>query len=141
MNEKKSDMAFGEIAIEKGYITREELEASLKIQAEDDVLKTGHRPIGRIMLNEGFITLQQVGNVLKSMDRFHEKETDKGFGEIAIEMGFTTRDQLDDALRTQTNEYGSTGKRKSIGRILLNKGLITLKQIGEVLKQKKEQRD
>ena len=131
------DKSFGEIALQKGFITREQLDKSLKVQTEEDISGFEHRPIGRIMLNEGFITLQQVGSVLKSMDKLYEIETDRAFGEIAMEMGFITKEQLEAALRVQTMEYGSTGNRRSIGRILLNEGLITLLQIGEVLNKKK----
>jgi hypothetical protein len=81
------------------------------------------------------MTLQQVGSVLKSMDKLYEIESDKAFGEVAVDRGFITKEQLEAALRLQTLEYSSTGNRRSIGRILLNEGLITLRQIGEVLKK------
>ena len=136
MNEKKSDKTFGDIALERGFITKEQLDMALKIQTDEDLSKVEHRPIGRIMLNEGFITLQQIGDILKSIDKLHEEETDKTFGDIALKKGFITKDQLELALKIQIDEYGLTGNRRSIGRILLNEGMITLQQIGEVLKTK-----
>ena len=138
MDDKHSDKTFGDIALEKGFITKEQLDEALKIQAEEDASKEEHRPIGRILLNEGLITLQQVGDVLKSLDKLYEEETDWTFGDIAIKKGFITKEQLDMALKIQTYEYSSTGTRRSIGRILLNEGLMTLQQIGEVLKIKDE---
>jgi hypothetical protein len=136
MNEKISDKTFGKVALERGFITKDQLDEALRIQAGEDVSKMSHRPIGRILLNNGFITFQQVGDVLKSMDKLYEEKTDKNFGDIAMEKGFITKDQLDSALRIQTDEYSITGNRRSIGRILLNEGLITIQQIGEVLKSR-----
>jgi len=136
MDKKITEKNFGEVALKKGYVTKEQLYEALKIQVDEDLSKAGHRPIGRILLNKGFITLQQVGDILKSMDMLYEEKTDRGFGDIAIEKGFITKDQLDRALRMQMDEFISTGIRRAIGRILLNEGLITFQQIGEVLKSK-----
>jgi len=139
MNKKNSDKTFGDIALERGFITQEQLEWALKIQTDEDISEVEHRPIGRILLNEGFISLQQVGEILKSLDKLHEEKTDKTFGDIALEKGFITKDQLEMALKMQTDEFGLTGNRRSIGRILLNEGWITLQQIGEVIKTKDSQ--
>ena len=45
-----------------------------------------------------------------------------------------TSEQLEDALKKQVKEVISSGKRVSIGRILLNEGHITLQQLGVVLR-------
>ena len=136
MEGKNNDRAFGEIALEKGFVTQEQLDRALGIQAKEDMSEGGHRPIGRILLNEGLITLRQIGSVLRLLDKMFEYNDDITFGDIALEKGFITKDQLDKALKIQTYEYSSTGNRRAIGRILLNEGLITLQQIGEVLKTK-----
>ena len=136
IGEETVEKTFGNIAVEKGFVTAEQLDEALRIQAEEDISKGEHRPIGRILLNEGHITLQQVSDVLKAMDKLYEEKTDKSFGDIAVEKDFITPEQLDEALRIQMHEYSSTGNRRSIGRILLNEGHITLQQIGKVLKAK-----
>jgi len=63
-----------------------------------------------------------------------EKKTDKTFGAIAVKMGFITEDQLEEALYIQAGEEVLTGNRRPLGRILINKGLITFPQMGEVMK-------
>jgi hypothetical protein len=136
MDEKITENTFGKLALKKGFITKEQLDDALRTQSDEDISNVKHRPIGRILLNKGFITLQQVGEILKSMDKLYEEKIDSSFGDIAIEKGFITKDQLDLALRIQMDEYSSTGIRRAIGRILLNEGLITLQQIGEVIKSK-----
>jgi len=58
---------------------------------------------------------------------------DKRFGVIALEKGFVTADQVVDALKTQVEEDLSSGTHRLIGRILLEKQIITLSQLDEVL--------
>ncbi len=58
---------------------------------------------------------------------------DKRFGVIALEKGFVTAEQVVDALKTQVEEDISLGTHRLIGRILLEKQIITLSQLDEVL--------
>ena len=104
MEGKNNDRAFGEIALEKGFVTQEQLDRALGIQAKEDMSEGGHRPIGRILLNEGLITLRQIGSVLRLLDKMFEYNDDITFGDIALEKGFITKDQLDKALKIQTYE-------------------------------------
>ena len=58
---------------------------------------------------------------------------DKRFGIIALEKGFVTADQIVGALKTQVEEDMSSGTHRLIGRILLEKQVITLSQLDEIL--------
>ena len=71
MEKKKVDKTFGAMALEKGFITQEQLDEALRIQMEELKSKEKARPIGRILLNEGLITMQQVGDVLKALEKWH----------------------------------------------------------------------
>ena len=55
------------------------------------------------------------------------------FGIIAREMGFINAEQLVEALKIQVIEESENKKHRQIGAILLEKGLITSKQIEEVI--------
>lgn len=55
---------FGIIAIEKGFLTSDELIDALKIQVEEDIKYETHRLIGEILLDKGYITVQQIQEVL-----------------------------------------------------------------------------
>ncbi|MFC1869436.1 hypothetical protein ACFL0H_15070 [Thermodesulfobacteriota bacterium] len=63
-----------------------------------------------------------------------EEKIAKTFGAIAVKMGFITEEQLKETLYIQAGEEVLTGKRRPLGRILVNKGLITFPQMGEVMK-------
>jgi len=71
MQEKKMDKTFGAMAVEKGFITQGALDEALSIQMDELKAQEKARPIGRILLNEGLITMQQVGEVLKALEKWH----------------------------------------------------------------------
>ena len=58
---------------------------------------------------------------------------EKRFGNIAVEKGFITLDQLITALEVQVQEEMEKGERRLIGQILLEMNVITSDQIKEVL--------
>ena len=55
---------FGIIAIEKGFITADNLIETLKIQVEEEIQSKTHRLIGEILLDKGYITPTQIQDVL-----------------------------------------------------------------------------
>jgi hypothetical protein len=55
---------FGHVAVDRGFVTLEELVNALNIQAMDKVEKKKHRRIGEILLEKGHMTTLQVNEVL-----------------------------------------------------------------------------
>ena len=58
---------FGVTAVDKGFITSDHVVEALTIQVAEDLSIGRHRPIGRILLENELITLQQVEEVLETM--------------------------------------------------------------------------
>lgn len=58
---------FGLIAVEKGFITADQLIEAFKVQVLEEIEKGKHRLIGAILFEHGFITLPQIDEVLQSM--------------------------------------------------------------------------
>ena len=69
MEKKSFETAFGNVAVEKGFITPDQLMQALEIQAYEDKATGKHRPIGRILLNGGSITMPQVGEVMEALGK------------------------------------------------------------------------
>lgn len=65
-NQKKR---FGTIAIEKGFITHENLNEALEIQAQENLKNGKHRLLGQILVDKNFLTDEQVTEVLDFMDQ------------------------------------------------------------------------
>ncbi|MFH1123233.1 MAG: hypothetical protein V1758_06175 [Pseudomonadota bacterium] len=63
---EKFERRFGSVAIEKGFITVEQLIESLKIQVMEN-LEGMHRPVGAILFSQKLITLEQIKAVLKTL--------------------------------------------------------------------------
>jgi hypothetical protein len=64
---EKLDRRFGTVAIESGFITVGQLVSAMKIQIQDELKGAKHRLIGKILLDEGYITDIQIEEVLKTM--------------------------------------------------------------------------
>jgi hypothetical protein len=67
MSEGTLDKRFGAVAIDKGFITLENLIEAMKIQILENLDGSDHRLIGQILWEEGFIDSEQINEVLKSM--------------------------------------------------------------------------
>jgi hypothetical protein len=59
---------FGTIAINKGYITKDQLIRALTIQANENIEEGKHRQLGQILLGEGFLSAEQVDDVLDTLN-------------------------------------------------------------------------
>jgi hypothetical protein len=69
------DPRFGQIAVEKGFITSDQLKAALSEQVDDDLSLRPHRVIGSIFFDRGWMTYQEIELVLKEM--FKEAKKDR----------------------------------------------------------------
>jgi hypothetical protein len=58
---------FGIIAVDMGFITAEQLKEAITEQVEDDLAHKHHRPIGKILLENGWITKEQIDIVLNEL--------------------------------------------------------------------------
>ncbi len=58
---------FGKIAVDMGFVTAEQLKEAITEQVEEDLADKPHRPIGQILLKNGWITKEQIDIVLKEL--------------------------------------------------------------------------
>jgi hypothetical protein len=68
MSEGMLDKRFGAVAIDKGFISLEQLFDAMKIQISENMEGGEHRLIGQILWEMGYITSEQINEVLKSME-------------------------------------------------------------------------
>ena len=67
MSEGKLDKRFGAMAIDKGFITLENLLEAIEVQIHENMDGSDHRLIGQILWEKGYITSEQINEVLASM--------------------------------------------------------------------------
>jgi hypothetical protein len=58
---------FGATAVEKGFLTVDQLVAALKIQAIEEIEKGKHRLIGTILFEQGHMTIPQIDEIFGPM--------------------------------------------------------------------------
>ena len=61
------DLRFGSVAVKKGFITSEQLIEVLSIQATENVENNKHRIIGTILREKGYLSIEQIDEILKEM--------------------------------------------------------------------------
>ena len=69
MTVEVQDKRFGVIAVEKGFITKEQLFEALKIQIEEDLQKKKHNLIGLILIILGHLTHEEADVILLAMKK------------------------------------------------------------------------
>lgn len=68
MKEERKEMRFGIIAINKGYVSPEQVIEALNIQVKEDMAEGRHRKVGMILQEQGHITETQIDEVLKELE-------------------------------------------------------------------------
>lgn len=61
-----TEIRFGIIAVEKGFITPGQLGKAVNIQMRDDLKRGQRRRIGEILVEMGYMTLSQVKEVVEA---------------------------------------------------------------------------
>ena len=69
MGIKEHDKRFGVTAVEKGFITLEQLFDAMKIQLTEEIEKREHRLLGTILFDMGVLSPPQIDEVLDSMGK------------------------------------------------------------------------
>ena len=72
MGLKPSEKRFGEIAVDKGFATKDQINIALEIQTEEDNSEGQHRPIGRLLFNLGYINVSQIEKILAAQEKAKE---------------------------------------------------------------------
>jgi hypothetical protein len=55
---------FGQVAVERGFITPEQLKEALAVQIDDDLTNRRHRVLGDILFEKNWMTANQIEAVL-----------------------------------------------------------------------------
>jgi hypothetical protein len=61
------DKRFGVLAVEKGFVTKDQLFEAFKIQIEEDLEGEKHSLIGLILIRLGYLTTAQAEEILAVM--------------------------------------------------------------------------
>lgn len=127
------EILFGAIAVQEGLLTPAQLEEALARQ----MASKPPRKIGELLVERGALTAAQVDIILDIQriniaDRMEAPDAGGLFGQIAVQSGFVTADQVNECVRAQ-QESAAGGAPTMIGQLLLQRGYLKYDQFIEVL--------
>jgi len=65
----KYNPRFGQITVEKGFVSPEQVKKAILEQIDDNLANKPHRLIGRIMMDNGWLNARQIEEVLNELFR------------------------------------------------------------------------
>ena len=136
----RENILFGEIALQMGVLTPEQLNDCIDIQEKEKF----PRQLGIILIEKGYldsstvekILEEQQKNLLKHMDNTQKKQRSLLFGQMAISRGFITQGQLNESIREQA-KIERMGIFMHLGEIFVKKGFMSEEQTHQILKEQK----
>ena len=132
MNTEEISKRYGVKAVERGFITLDQLLMAINIQILENFEKGEHRVIGRILAELGIISPSRI-MMPDAVEEVTSESIRKRFGVIAIEKGFITTEQLVRAIEEQIKNEIAQERHRLIGEILCEKGYMTKEQCDEIL--------
>ncbi len=115
---------FGEIMIDLGYITQNQLNDAIILQ------RKGRAKLGQVMISKRFLTQEQVAHVIDFQSQ--SDGIGKKFGDCAYYMGFISLEEREEAIKYQTTSQGV------LGDLLVDLNYITDEQRQEAVKKQGE---
>ncbi len=122
MTDPNAPPSLGEIALRYGTINRQQMDRLMELQG-----KTGHSPAA-LMHQERMATPSQISLIQLIQEFLVLKQQGERFGQIAVKRGFATRQQVNDALKQQLRQFRQEKRKRMIGDILVESGVITQEQ-------------
>lgn len=119
IKEKPKSKKIGELLVETGYLTPQQLKLGLENQSSQEI----YRPLGQVCQEIGLLTDRQLRDFLT---KYHKKMQ---LGELLVNMKLITHAQLHAALAEQPTVV----PRKKLGAFLISRGLIRESQLIEAL--------
>jgi Zn finger protein HypA/HybF involved in hydrogenase expression len=128
-----SDLLFGKLSVNMGFCTQEALEGCLLIQAAGP----DRLPLGRVLINEGYITEEQHSAVLtaqrknmNALDPLLMKQRESVlFGKLAVREGLLSAEQVNLCLAQQATDPSG----RSLGEIMVSRKFLTSAQVQDLL--------
>jgi tRNA A-37 threonylcarbamoyl transferase component Bud32 len=133
---EEQDILLGRIALANRFVTREQLDECVRLQASGR-----KQPLGKLLEEKGYLTPTQLIAVLELQDkrlsrphaRLRVPKKEVLFGRLAVKLGMATKEQVFDALREQALLLDMS-KKYRLGQVMIMKGYLSVGQVEMLLK-------
>ncbi len=131
-----NSLLIGQIALEMGLLTEEQLRDCLSLQAG----QAQARPIGNVLIENGFLTREKLGTVVAEQHRRMKEsvpyamatKAEAAFGRLVVKSGLVSEEHVNEALRAQ-QDFAERGTRKRLGELLVEAGRLIPETVLAVL--------
>jgi|GEM_PF-1748061 len=134
----RQDLLLGQLAVQKGYLTEEELQDCVRDQAAAPTNTLGALLVERGYLSDGqlrIILLEQQANFAKAQAKPDPAtHDDASFGKLVIERKLATQDQLNECLRIQASDRS----HPRLGEVFTRQGYLQPDQVQKILAAQKK---
>ena len=134
-------LLLGRIAVERGFINRDQLQECILDQGKDTAAGRPPRSLGILLVEKGFLTDTKLISLLEEQKaRFQQpnaavpvRQEDVLFGKLIAQGGLASPQQINECLRMQaeSEERGEPALR--LGELLIQKGYVTKESITRLL--------
>jgi hypothetical protein len=128
---------FGEVAIEKGWVSSEQVIEALKEQYRLRCLEKRHLFLGEVLVQLGTITIEQLVELMDLSMGYHEQPTEQRqkvfFGDVAVRKGYISPVQLFRCLQLQRDEDMAGLAHRLIGEIMVDQGYLSPWELEDVI--------
>lgn len=140
MSPPTDEILLGKLALTAGLVSREQLDACVK---EQEATK---RPLGEVLVKRGVLTQVDLQTLLAqqelNLQKRHEttllRKQDSLFGRVAVILRMVSQDAANGAIREQAR-LETEGHRVRLGKVMVQRGLLTLEQVVQILDYQKKQ--
>lgn len=73
MRKGNSEIIFGALAVEMGYVTERQIGKAVSVQMKEDLNGLEHRLLGKILVDLGFINSSQIEDILQELQQYDKK--------------------------------------------------------------------
>jgi hypothetical protein len=67
------EIRFGLMAVQKGFITSQQVVDALRVQVEENIAVGKHRRIGEILVSQGLIDRAQIDEILSGLEKIRQE--------------------------------------------------------------------
>ena len=121
----------GSLAVKNQFISEEQLQKALAQYSDDDNVE---EKLKAYFLAENLISSRNIHRLTMAAKAVTVHQQEYRFGAIALAKGFVNKSVLDLALEEQKEQLEAGKKPRRIGDVMVEAGIITLKQRDEIFK-------
>lgn len=123
MNEAEKDKLFGEVGVDLGFITTEDVAKALENQKVDEAIGE-RKPIGAYLLGAGKLNKEQIGKIVVIQEKLIAKTQFSQSTQSSLPLPSLQIPQQKNPIAIHANQHPSYGSYTAVGLLIWPLGLL-----------------